>query len=177
MTSQGKAGAAPPAAGGSPGITPGQSFPFFNRDLLRVTDPSKLKRALDMLRAERFQLFAEVRQGRVVGVVRSQSTSKRVYACRLAEDGSYACCTQNLRTCVVSRDSPCKHLLVLVLGLVNAGQFAPEAAIEWLERSRGQEGRPDKEETTAIFLRYKGAEAGTVDWRPTETIPEDFYAM
>jgi hypothetical protein len=177
MASQGHAAAANPSAQGSPEVTLGHWFTLYNRDLPRVTDPSKLMRALDMLREERFQLFAEVRPGRVVGVVRSQSSSQRVYACRLAEDGSYACCTQNLRTCVVSRDSPCKHLLVLVLGLVNAGQLAPEAAIEWLERSRGQEGRPDKEETTAIFLRYKGAEAGTVDWRPTETIPEDFYAM
>jgi hypothetical protein len=35
----------------------------------------------------------------------------------------------------------------------------------------------DEEANSAIFLRYKGAEAGEVDWRPTETIPEDFYAM
>jgi hypothetical protein len=28
-----------------------------------------------------------------------------------------------------------------------------------------------------LFLRYNGAEAGEVDWRPTETIPEDYYAM
>jgi hypothetical protein len=178
MASQGKAAAAPPpAAGRSSGGTLEQWSAFFNRDLPRVTDLSKLKKAMAMLRAERFQLFAEVRPGRVVGLVRSQSTPKRVYACRLADDGGYACCTQNLRTCVVSRDSPCKHLLVLVLGLVNAGQIAPETAIEWLERSRGRDGRPDKDETTAIFLRYKGAEAGQVDWRPTETIPEDFYAM
>lgn len=27
------------------------------------------------------------------------------------------------------------------------------------------------------FLKYKGAQAGEIDWRPTETIPEDFYAM
>jgi hypothetical protein len=177
MANQGKSAAPSPAAARSTGGTLEQWSAFFNQNLPRVTDASKLARALAMLRAERFQLFAEVRPGRVVGVVRSQSTSKRVYACRLADDGSYACCTQNLRTCVVSRDSPCKHLLVLVLGLVNAGHVAPEAAIEWLERSRGQAGLPDKEETTAIFLRYKGAETGEVDWRPTETIPEDFYAM
>jgi hypothetical protein len=177
MTQQGKAAAAPPAAARSAGVPLEQWSAFYDRDLPRVADFSKLQRALEMLRADRFQLFAEVRPDRVVGVVRSQSTSQRIYACRLAEDGRYACCTQNLRTCVVSRDSPCKHLLVLVLGLVNAGQIAPEVALEWLGRSRGQAGVPDKDETTAIFLRYKGAEAGTVDWRPTETIPEDFYAM
>jgi len=27
------------------------------------------------------------------------------------------------------------------------------------------------------FLRYKGAEAGEIDWRLTETIPEDYYAL
>jgi hypothetical protein len=30
---------------------------------------------------------------------------------------------------------------------------------------------------SATIVRYKGAEAGEMDWRPTETIPEDFYAM
>ena len=30
---------------------------------------------------------------------------------------------------------------------------------------------------SAIFLRYKGAEAGEIDWRPTETIPEDYYSL
>jgi len=34
----------------------------------------------------------------------------------------------------------------------------------------------DKEAMSAILLRYKGAEAGEIDWRPTETLPEDFYA-
>ena len=29
----------------------------------------------------------------------------------------------------------------------------------------------------ATFVRYKGAEAGELDWRPTETIPEDFCAV
>jgi hypothetical protein len=28
-----------------------------------------------------------------------------------------------------------------------------------------------------IFIRRKGAEAGEVDWRPTETVPEDYYAL
>jgi hypothetical protein len=35
----------------------------------------------------------------------------------------------------------------------------------------------DRDNLATIFLKYKSAEAGEVDWRPTETIPEDFYAM
>jgi hypothetical protein len=34
-----------------------------------------------------------------------------------------------------------------------------------------------REQVSDTLLRYKGAEAGEIDWRPTETIPEDFYAM
>jgi hypothetical protein len=37
--------------------------------------------------------------------------------------------------------------------------------------------KPDKDVVTATFLKYKGVEAGEIDWRPTETIPEDFYAL
>ena len=147
-----------------------------------VTDAGKLAKARQMLKAEKFQLFAEVHPEHVCGVVRSQSSATRVYACRLASDGRYSCCTQNLIQCVVSRGSPCKHLLVLVVGLVKAGKLDPATALEWLRKAR-QQGitatgcKPDKDVVTATFLKYKGMEAGEVDWRPTETIPEDFYAM
>jgi hypothetical protein len=69
-----------------------------------------------------------------------------------------------------------------VVGLVKAGDLGAAAALEWLGYARlmGQtrDGcKPDKDVVTATFLKYKGAEAAQVDWRPTETIPEDFYAM
>ena len=35
----------------------------------------------------------------------------------------------------------------------------------------------DKDSMSATFIKYKGAEAGEVDWRPTETIPEDYFAI
>jgi hypothetical protein len=147
-----------------------------------VADSGKLTKALTMLRASRFQLYADVQPEHVCGIVRAQSDKKRVYACRLAEDGRYSCCTQRLIQCVVSRGSPCKHLLVLVLGLVQAGQLNGATALEWLRGAR-KKGRtatghkPDKDVVTATFLKYKSAEAGEIDWRPMETIPEDFYAM
>ncbi len=147
-----------------------------------VADPVKLGRALDMLRSERFRLFADVQPDHALGIVRGQGSAQRVYSCRLASDGSYACCTQNLITCVVSRDSPCKHLLVLIVGLARAGDLDPELALAWLRAARlpdrPSKGAPlDKSLMADTFLRYKGAEAGEVDWRPTETIPEDFYAL
>jgi hypothetical protein len=64
-------------------------------------------------------------------------------------------------------------LLVLVLGLVKAGDVSTATALTWLDGSFGC--KPDKDVATATFLKYKGVETGAVDWRPTETIPEDFY--
>jgi hypothetical protein len=170
---------AQPAAAPQPGV---MTWEEFSARVAGATDPSKLGKALTMLRQERFQLFAEVHPDHALGVVRSQSSAVRVYACRLANDGRYSCCTQNLIQCVVSRGSPCKHLLVLVVGLVKAGHLDAAAALEWLKKARTQgltrDGcKPDKDVVTATFLKYKGMEAGEVDWRPTETIPEDYYAL
>ena len=153
----------------------------FRDGVAKVTDSGKLSKAMAMLRGSTFQLYADVQPEFVCGVVRSQSSDKRVYACRLAADGKYSCCTQNLIQCVVSGRSPCKHMLVLVVGLVKAGQLPPATALDWLHKARrkgmtADGSKPDKDIVTATFLKYKGMEAGEIDWRPTDTIPEDFYS-
>ncbi|MCI0704900.1 MAG: hypothetical protein L0241_27895 [Planctomycetia bacterium] len=112
--------------------TPPSPWDEFLEKLRGVTDSGKLSKAMSMLRSDRFRLFADVQADHVCGVVRAQSSDTRVYACRLAQDGRYSCCTQNLIQCVVSRGSPCKHLLVLVVGLVKAGQLESATALEWL---------------------------------------------
>jgi hypothetical protein len=154
----------------------------FLAELGGLTDRAKLAKARTMLRAERFQLFADVQSDHVCGVVRAQSTDARLYACRLASDGRFGCCTQNLIMDVGSRGSVCKHLLVLIVGLVRAGELKAATALDWLHKSRRMVltkdgGKPDRDEAAGIFLRYRGFEAGEIDWRPTETIPEDFYAL
>jgi hypothetical protein len=119
-----------------------------------------MDKALEILSAGRSRFSAGVRPNRVVGVMECLTISRRFYACRLAADGRFACCSQDLRACIVSRGSPCEHLLALVLGLVNAGRLAPETAIEWLVRSSGLAGDvPDDGEMTAVFLRSRGAAA------------------
>jgi hypothetical protein len=145
--------------------------------LKKVTDPAKLDKATAMLKADRFRLFAKVDADHVVGVVKSQSVESLVYSCRLGSDGKYACCTQKLNVCGGLKGSPCKHLLVLVVGLSQAGALHPATAHDWTQAARGKKPELDKEQMAATFLQYKGAEAGEIDWRPTETIPEDFYAV
>lgn len=176
------AASAPPPAAAAPAPPPvakpkPANFGEFMAKLARATDPAKLDKATAMLRAERFKLFAKVAGEHLVGIVKSQSSPDLVYSCRLASDGSYACCTQNLNICGGLRGSPCKHLLVLVVGLAKAGELDAATAHDWTQASRKKKAELDKDAMAATFLQYKGAEAGEVDWRPTETIPEDFYAM
>jgi uncharacterized protein YjbI with pentapeptide repeats len=142
-----------------------------------TADPERLDKALGMLKAERFQLFSQVEDSSLVGVVRSQSDPDLVYSCRLASDGSFSCCTQNLRPCGGLRGALCKHLLVLIVGLTKKGQLDAGRVRPWVEASRKKGPTLDREAAGAVLLRYKGAEAGEIDWRPTETIPEDFYAL
>ncbi len=152
-------------------------FDSFIANLTTKIEAGRIKNATSMLKSERFQLFAEVTDDSLVGIVKSQSSAERVYSCRLCSDGSFSCCTQNLLPCGGLRGAICKHLLVMVIGLSKAGQLDPATADGWVDKSRQQQPKLDKDIMSEAFLRYKGAEAGEIDWRPTETIPEDFYAM
>jgi hypothetical protein len=140
-------------------------------------DGSRLANALTMLKAERFHLFSQVEGDAIIGIVRAQSTASRVYSCRLTQDGGFSCCTQNLRICGGLRGAVCKHLLVMVVALTRSGALDPEAVERWVRASRKQRPILDKDVMSATFLRYQGAQAGEIDWRPTETIPEDYYSL
>jgi hypothetical protein len=153
------------------------NFDTFIQNLEATADPAKLAKALQMLKADRFQLYAQVSDSELVGVVKSQTDAELVYSCRLCADGSYGCCTQNLKVCGGLRGSLCKHLLVLLVGLGKGGQLDPTAVNRWLEATHGRKPALDKDAMSQTLLRYKGAEAGEIDWRPTETIPEDYYAL
>jgi uncharacterized protein YjbI with pentapeptide repeats len=149
---------------------------FLSR-LEEAVEKARLDKAVSMLKADRFRLFAEVKPDSVTGVVKSQTDPELVYSCRLAADGSFACCTQNLNVCGGLRGALCKHLLVLIIGLTKAGELDPTTVDGWIATSRLQKPALQKDLMSETFLRYKGAEAGEIDWRPTETIPEDYYAM
>lgn len=100
-----------------------------------------------------------------------------VYASWLGVTGHYGCLQPDLSDCKGLQGSACKHLLVLVLGLARAGQLPMAQALQWLKAAHGKRPRRDEELCADTLIQYKGAEAGELDWRPTETIPEDFYAV
>jgi uncharacterized protein YjbI with pentapeptide repeats len=159
-----------------PGAPGSMDFATFFQQLGYKIDLSRLVKAKAMLKADRFQLFAEVGEA-VAGIVKSQSDKDLVYCCRLDSGGKFSCCTQNLKPCGGLQGALCKHLLVLIVGLAKAGRLDPATVASWVDASKQHKPEIDKSAATETFLRYKGAEAGQVDWRPTETVPEDYYAL
>lgn len=152
-------------------------FETFMEQLADNFDQSRLQKAMKMLKAESFQLFGQVEDTSVTGVVKSQTTADLVYSCRLDSEGTFACCTQNLNSCGGLRGALCKHLLVLIVGLTKGEELDPTTINAWVAASKLQGPALDKDLMSEVFLKFKGAEAGEIDWRPTETVPEDYYAF
>jgi hypothetical protein len=152
-------------------------LPKLIAQLDKATGDGRMDKVKKMLRADRFQLFHEVNDDSVTGVVKSQTDPSLFYACKLDAGGKYMCCTQNLNVCGGLRGKPCKHLLVLVVGLAQAGAADADVMSKWTKATSGKKPVLDKDAMSATFVKYKGAEAGEIDWRPTETIPEDYYAL
>jgi hypothetical protein len=150
---------------------------LFVRKLEKLVDPRRLSRAVEMLKAERFQLYSAVDGAGLLGVVRSQTDAGVVYSCRLGARGRFGCCSQDLAACLGLRGALCKHLLVLIVGLARAGEIDADAVLAWVEASRTRTPSIEPESMSETLLRYHGARSGECDWRPTETIPEDYYAL
>lgn len=168
-----------PPAGGAADGAPKRTvdLPGFIAQLDRATGDGRMGKVKQMLKADRFQLFSEVNEDHVTGVVKSQTDRSLFYACKIDKSGRYMCCTQNLNVCGGLRGKPCKHLLVLMVGLVQSGGADAALLSAWAKGVSGKKPVLDKDAMSATFIKYKGAEAGEIDWRPTETIPEDYYAL
>ena len=154
----------------------GMDFAGFITQMYGTVDQGKLGRALAMLKAESFKLFVHLTDEQLVGVVRSQTGSGTVYASWLTPEGRYGCSQPDLTDCMGLQGSPCKHLLVLLVGLARTGQMDMVRAFNWIRAAAGKRPGHNQDLAAETFLQYKGAQAGEIDWRPTETIPEDFYA-
>lgn len=146
--------------------------------LLRTAlEKSRIGNAVTMLKKERFQLFAELTDDQLIGIVKSQSDTDLVYSCRLNNTGVFSCCTQNLKPCGGLRGALCKHLLVLLIGLAQRDEHNAAMLFNWILASQSHKPTLDKTLMSETLLRYKSAEAGEIDWRPMETIPEDYFAI
>ncbi len=151
-------------------------FDDFIEELRENFDTARMNKALKMLQKERFQLYSEVNSDSITGVVKSQTDPDLVYACLLTSEGQFACCTQNLRACGGLKGALCKHLLVLLIGTTKAEEIPLNESVRWILYSLLENAALKKEIMSDIFLKYHGTQTGMVDWRPTETIPEDYYS-
>jgi len=149
----------------------------FMKRLSENIDSSRVKKALSMLKKDSFQLYVDVGENGLTGVVKSQNDPDLVYSCQLNSSGNFCCCTQNLNPCGGLRGAICKHILVLVIGIANAKEMDADSLDSWVQRSLLHQPQLDKDAMGEVLIKYKGADAGEVDWRPTETVPEDFYAF
>ena len=142
-----------------------------------MVDSGRFKRALKMLKKEAFQIYISADDEKLIGVVKSQTSSDKVYTCRMGENGKYACADGQLEGCMGLQGQVCKHLIVLVIGAVHHGDLTSSTAQNWIGKCVKRRPASDEQDALAdTLLMYRGAEAGEIDWRPMETVPEDFYA-
>jgi uncharacterized protein YjbI with pentapeptide repeats len=144
-------------------------------------DNNRMNNALKMLKKERFYLYAEVTDHGMMGVVKSEKDPEVVYGCSLAADGAFVCGTENLKYCEGARwqGEVCSHVLVLAIGLARAKKLDLRTATRWIFASKQPKHSFNQDVLPMIFLKYKFfTDGGTqIDWRPTETVPEDYYAF
>jgi hypothetical protein len=145
--------------------------------LRSLTDAKKVERAIQMLKKEALQLYAQPTEESLGGIVRSQRQADAFYACWIQKDGQYSCYDGDLEQCMGLSNDLCKHLVVLLVGLAAQRGFAARTAYEWASAAAKRLPVDEESRSAELILRYKGAQAGEIDWRPTETVPEDYYTL
>lgn len=142
--------------------------------LAKVADPKKIDRAIKMLKEESFELYSTSSDEKIGGVVKSQ-TGHGFYAPWINHKGQYSCYDEELEACWGMQGSLCKHSLLLLLGLAKKGELELQQVLRWAAKANLKKSSNNEDESAEMLLRYKGVQAGDIDWRPTEITPEDFY--
>jgi hypothetical protein len=155
----------------------GLDFLGFVVRLRGIVNVGKADRAIQMLKKESFKIYADVQGDSVSGIIKSQSAPHKYYASWLRNDGTYGCYDNELEQCMGLQGETCKHILVLLMGLSCNGNLEPGTALNWVTTCHRKPPIEDEDPSAQMLLRYKAVEAGEIDWRPTETVPEDYYIL
>lgn len=146
--------------------------------LLKSNIPPKISKAVRMYKKEKNLLYIDNAEQSLKAVVKSQTQPNKLeYACCLNDDGTYFCGTQNLYSCGGLRGSICKHIILSLIATVKEGLMTKSQLIDWVKKSVDIKPKFNKPEATKIFLKYKDALDGKIEWRPIEVYPEDFMAF
>lgn len=120
-------------------------------------------------------LWAQVTEDGLRGVVPEAANATTFRACHLSSAGAHQCGTQNFTLCEDAAKGLCKHLVALLLDLAKTERLPLGDAARWARLSLAHEGQLDKNLLAAIFAQY--ADSTQSDYRPNETLPEDYYAL
>ncbi len=159
-----------------PGATQ-NDFRSLAAQLRQVADERRVDRAIKMLKKEAFQLYANSTSETLGGIVKSQTQEGTFYASWIDHQGRYSCYDHDLEACRGTQGAVCKHILVLLIGMARNGGFDPACAYKWIRAAAKKKPVNDPNPSAELILPFRGVEAGEVDWRPTETVPEDYYAL
>jgi hypothetical protein len=108
-------------------------------------------------------------------VTGSLCTFTQTHTCSVDSAGRFSCCNDALTSCSKVATQPCPHLCVLLTCLVIDGSLAPERALALLRATRRRKATTDRDVLAARRLQL--LEAPIVDWRPSQMLPEDHYAL
>lgn len=138
-------------------------------------DSNRLKKATTMLKANPLQLFVELQENSVQGILKSETDESLTYLCYINNTGTYGCFTQNMNVCGGQTESICKHLFVILIGLASVGELSWSDVAVWTQTaSRNGPYYCDENAMAALFKRFKQAEFGQVAWEPIETNPVNY---
>jgi len=140
--------------------------------------PPRIEKAIRMYKKETNLLYIDKNNDSFKAVIKSQShPDKLEYAVKLSSKGRFFCGTQNLRPCGGLRGKICKHIILALVAVIKSDQGTSDEMIKWVERTNLYVPHFNKDEATAIFLKYSNALTGMIEWRPVEVLPEDFFAF
>lgn len=148
----------------------------FTRNIARFVDRGRFDRAMKMLRKDSFSLFVKKEEGRIYGIVKSQTNKELIYAVSITTNGIYFCGTQNLRVCGGLRGAICKHLLLLLMAAVKSSILSIDEASMSVKNTIARRPMWNKQEAEKIFSEYELSKNTELEWRPVEILPEDLVA-
>ena len=135
---------------------------------------SCVETGLKVLKAGEVKIAAGCSDDEIAGVVQSSKKSDTGYACRLTHDGSFSCCTRNLRPCGGLKGRICKHIVLLLFGLTEAGQLRPKDIASWITASQSKKPELDKDLMKAVFAKKKVLGTADITWHAVKTKPADY---
>ncbi|MFX1316230.1 MAG: hypothetical protein ACFE9T_10225 [Promethearchaeota archaeon] len=140
--------------------------------------PPRINKAISMFRREKNLLYVDKDDDSLKAVIKSQTKPNQLeYAISLKSNGDFFCGTQNLYPCGGLRGKVCKHIILALIAVIKSGVGTQNEMIKWVGNTLSHKPKFIKPEATEIFIKYKYALEGKIEWRPIEVLPEDFMAF